>query len=694
MKRFLSLFLAVCLGIFGTLSLAGCNKSGSVEGGGEIDTKYYKYNVESDVFDKTEYLQIDGNSCALVKETDGTTVTANGSITFMGNKFTISCASELLGIPLTTVMSGEREANGVMRVDSQTVLGMTSTPATEYEVTYYCQGGVKPAAPYAQYTITFNANGGKFDNDASTKTAKTNADGVVTLPAAPTLDGYDFAGFYVNKTGGGTAISANTKFDHSMTVYARWTEKNASASVYYLYNVNSDSYDMNDRLEINGGSCSLIAIDGGETVRLDGRIEFTREAFAIYFFNAFDTGYAITMVGEREANGVMRIERIDSDVTGGAVSNAIMYYCPNNVKPVAPISRIYEITFYAEPGKFSDNTQVKKVSTNEHGKVVDFPEDPTRNGYKFKGFYRSGVFSSVLVDADYVFDSDSEVYAKFVELHTVTFRVEGETIETRTVEHGAPLGDIYDVISKTPNLSEIMSDKGYYTLDGWYENDYKKYVGYTEITKDVVLDAKFYTQSEYNYIMSDISEWSEPGHLYLQYKRKDQMTSASVCYFPVDRDSIKWRDEAYADWLLWAWPDGGVGRAFEPIYVGTHGIVFDIDMKKTYTDGGWDPITKTHDGKSVNFYNKGFNFKIFNDRSRQNGDEFWESDGGNCHLPIEAFEFWEIDEKGNQVGETYYVFDTDIKIHVLFEQDYVSQSIEDKNVFMMLFGSNDGAIYG
>ncbi len=676
MKRFLSVILAVCMGILGALSLAGCNKSGSV-GGGESKAKYYIYNVESDVFDKTEYLEIDGNNCTLVKNTDGTTVTANGSITFTGDSFTISCASELLGIPLTTVMNGVREANGVLRVNSQTVLGMTSTPATDYEVTYYCPDGVKPVSPFSLYTITFNANGGKFDNNASTKNVKTTADGLVALPDAPTKDGYDFAGYYVNKDSGGTAISSSTKFDHSMTVYARWTAHPIVSGKYYFYDKTNDTYDRNDYFEVDGTKIVFVGKDGGLTVRMNGTISYVGNNFTIALTNEIGSGISVdmSMTGECATNGILHITGM---TVGDETDSVSMYYCPDGVKPVDPVLPApppgsCTVNFYSQDGVYPDGSNKIVLTTDpETGTLAEIPPAPTRDGYLFKGF--ATMTSSAYITTSTVFTEDTDAFAMYAKLHTVTFKVEGLMVETRQVEYGAPLGE-----TSIPDLSDVSPSK-YHMFKGWYDGN-EKYISTTLIAKDVTLNAQFFTTSDAQTVLDNMFDFSQAGHLYIHYRRNDQITT-STTFRAVDKYSIKTIDSAYSDWLLWAWPDDGFGRTFEPIYVGIYGIVFDIDMTTTYKDGGWDSVNKKHGNESVNFYGKGFNFMIFNNVSRMNGDSFWRNDGGNNNLPREAFEYWEVD----QPSDIKYIFDENLSCHLLLEEGNVAQAIENRTVTMITFG--------
>ncbi|MFQ9264266.1 MAG: InlB B-repeat-containing protein [Clostridia bacterium] len=81
----------------------------------------------------------------------------------------------------------------------------------------------------AQYTITFNANGGSVSQGSKTVLYGTNVGSVPT----PSRDYWDFQGWYTDATNG-QKIDANTtySFENDITLYAHWTVKNVKLDVY------------------------------------------------------------------------------------------------------------------------------------------------------------------------------------------------------------------------------------------------------------------------------------------------------------------------------------------------------------------------------------------------------------------------------------------------------------------------------
>jgi uncharacterized repeat protein (TIGR02543 family) len=71
----------------------------------------------------------------------------------------------------------------------------------------------------AQYTVTFNAQGGSV----SPSTITVDAGGNVTALPTATRSGYTFNGWFTQPNGGGSQFTTNTSVNGNITVYAAWT---------------------------------------------------------------------------------------------------------------------------------------------------------------------------------------------------------------------------------------------------------------------------------------------------------------------------------------------------------------------------------------------------------------------------------------------------------------------------------------
>lgn len=122
------------------------------------------------------------------------------------------------------------------------------------------------------------------------------------------------------------------------------------------------------------------------------------------------------------------------------------------------------------------------------------------------------------------------------------------------------------------------------------------------VTNTVLLYAGWEVEDD-DYELS-LSDWSEPGFLYIHYRRFVNTV------------------EDYADWNIWIWPWLGDGIAVEWTRFDQSGAIAAIDLTKVYTNGG--PLgNRTVDFREVNR----IGFLVVYKPSKL-GTGMWQSDGG------------------------------------------------------------------
>ena len=102
-----------------------------------------------------------------------------------------------------------------------------------------------------QVAITFNANGGTV----SPATANTNAYGKLDSLPTPTRSGYSFDGWYTEAEGG-TAVTTDTVFDSTTTIYAHWTRNSSGGSHTTYYPVNTPAKSEGGSVVVSQKSAS------------------------------------------------------------------------------------------------------------------------------------------------------------------------------------------------------------------------------------------------------------------------------------------------------------------------------------------------------------------------------------------------------------------------------------------------------
>ena len=88
----------------------------------------------------------------------------------------------------------------------------------------------KPRAA-VKLKITWDANGGKIGTKKAVTTTVTKGNKIGKLPETPKLNGYEFKGWFTNKSGG-TKVTTATKPTKAVTYYAQWSKGGADLDVW------------------------------------------------------------------------------------------------------------------------------------------------------------------------------------------------------------------------------------------------------------------------------------------------------------------------------------------------------------------------------------------------------------------------------------------------------------------------------
>ncbi len=153
-----------------------------------------------------------------------------------------------------------------------------------------------------------------------------------------------------------------------------------------------------------------------------------------------------------------------------------------DVKAADAAMRRYTVTFDTGYG-----SPVESASVPEYGKVAA-PEDPTRDGYAFDGWYKEATFNNQFNFSTEIITSDTTLYAKWSKLYYITFIVEGSDPIVKSVKEGATLTDVPAV---PPAPKDGMSGKWSRTVFTNVRTDITVYAEYSVQTFTV----NFYYQS-------------------------------------------------------------------------------------------------------------------------------------------------------------------------------------------------------
>lgn len=301
-------------------------------------------------------------------------------------------------------------------------------------------------------TVTFNANGGTFDDGGITKEIQSE-DGapLSAMPENPKMKGYAFVGWNIKPDGSGTYVSLSYNINGSMTVYAQWGKK-AEYEVKFLKNTT-------DQGSTEAIPNSMKVFDGEEIGTLPAPP--TRPG---YHFNGWKTqgGTPITE---------------DTIVTG-------------NITAYAQWSKkaSYAVTFDENGG----NRLNPRTRTVTDGTPIGTLPVPTRSNYRFNGWNTQKNGNGAVVTENTIVTGTMTIYAQWVRVYTVTFDKNHSdwwsyteaNPRTIPVDEGQTIG----------TLPAPPTRKGY-SFDGWYDsknfNKGKKVDQNTKVTRDMTVYAKW-----------------------------------------------------------------------------------------------------------------------------------------------------------------------------------------------------------
>ena len=239
-------------------------------------------------------------------------------------------------------------------------------PVTKPHVTMYAQW----VKNQDEINVLYAANGGQFADGNDTMQGVADSDGVMRQPAAPTREGYTFAGWYwvsdlsgltdeqkdLNKVDFSQSIAGK---DHA-TIYAQWTKNADQNEIDVLYAANGGQFATGETFQQG-----LTDSDG----MMRQPAEPTREGYTFdgWYWHADYSGYTDE---QKAADKADFSQPVQSDV------NIYAQWTKN------ADAQAEQITV-----KFVDNFNGTESSAEvKKGEAVAKPADPTYDGWTFEGW--------------------------------------------------------------------------------------------------------------------------------------------------------------------------------------------------------------------------------------------------------------------------------------------------------------------
>lgn len=268
-----------------------------------------------------------------------------------------------------------------------------------------------------EYTVIFYLNDGVNTGVYSTITT-TDSYGyhvLASLPVQPTRDGYDFAGWFTETSGGTKIELLITNFYGDCPVYAQWTSQQVPVTGYTV------------TFDANGGT-----LTGDATMTTDANGNLGSLPTAPSW-----EGYTFTDWFDAAIGG--------NEITTGTsfTANTTVYaqWTANGDTPTPGAS--YTITFDANGGTLAEGV-VNTRTTGTDGKLAGVVSAPVMDGYTFVGWF-TATNGGEQVTTSYVFTSDVTVYAQWTQ-NTTPVDPDDPNVPDNPDDPDQPIKPVYNVI--------------------------------------------------------------------------------------------------------------------------------------------------------------------------------------------------------------------------------------------------------
>ena len=337
------------------------------------------------------------------------------------------------------------------------------------------------------YVVTFNANGGTV----TPASAMTGVDGKLTSLPTPSREGYSFTGWY-SAPSGGSAISLDRVYTEDTTIYAHWVRN--------TYTITFDP---------NGGTVTPTSATTNSEGRLDSLPTPTREGYTFLNWcsepvggHSIGTSKIYTADTTIYAHWVKKSYTVTFDShSGSAVPSQTVEYGDKATRPTDPIRggwifddwyvdeiytakfdfdtpitgprtiyakwipdlRNFTVTFNVDGG-----SAVPSQTVIEGGKVTK-PDDPTKEGFTFAGWYANSRKTRGFDFENTEIDADTTSYAKWVNPATIQYHVSFMKGTTRILSQQRVYSGDYvarPTAAEVERMEHLAGDGS--VLEDWY----------------------------------------------------------------------------------------------------------------------------------------------------------------------------------------------------------------------------------
>lgn len=258
-----------------------------------------------------------------------------------------------------------------------------ASPVTENFTLYARWGSAED-----KVTVTFDSQGGTaVDSQEFVKGESAN------VPSEPTKTGYTFIGWFENAEGTGTAFDFSTAINENKTLYAKW-EKDPIALTGITLQPNAHKFEAIGETKDFTVTFAPADADNKE-------VKWTSNKVGIVEIKPSQDGATATIKALKEGSATITVTaKSDSKVKATASITVKV--------PEVPVIKKVTVTFDSKEG-----TPVDEITVDENT-PIEAPEDPTRDGYTFGGWFTDEEYENAYDFASPVTENIT-LYAKWTE---------------------------------------------------------------------------------------------------------------------------------------------------------------------------------------------------------------------------------------------------------------------------------------
>lgn len=358
-----------------------------------------------------------------------------------------------------------------------------ATTVFEADHTYYAIW--KEVEATKEFTITFNANGGKLNDEAT----MTTVDGKLSSLLETTREGYTFKGWFTDLDFQNPFVANSTTVTADTTLYAKW-EAVAVAETFTVTFMD-DTKTLGTAKVTDGNTVTVpsgiidpatgFAFDGwysdkalttpfstnDEVIKADTILYAKWKAVDTAYFYDGDTWLNTVEVDKGGTLEAPKDPTKDNYTFGGwsatsggtekvtSFENGKYYFAIWTA--IDTSTGVYTITFNANGGTLTGATTMATVG----GKLPSLPSNPTRDGYIFDGWYNMPDVSSVAtkMTTESNFLSDKTIYAQWDDgIDKITISEKPDKVSYKTGDKIDPDGLEIIVTLDTKETATVVYD--------------------------------------------------------------------------------------------------------------------------------------------------------------------------------------------------------------------------------------------